>query len=121
AVIVDSPSRGRISGASVAAPVASDILAEGLRHTGGIDTDVRVATLPDSPVRGPDVAEATTIPGTSVRIVPDLRDKTLRDAVVALQGAQLDWTYRGSGRVVHQIPEPGTALVGGDPITLVLQ
>ncbi|MEO0605190.1 MAG: penicillin-binding transpeptidase domain-containing protein, partial [Myxococcota bacterium] len=121
AVIVDSPSRGRNSGASVAAPVASHILAEGLRHTGGIDTDVRVATLPDAPLTAPDGMEAATIPGTSVRIAPDLRDKTLRDAVVALQDAQLDWTVRGSGRVVHQIPEPGTALVGGDPITLVLQ
>ncbi len=126
AVVVDAPSRGRISGASVAAPVASAILARGLRHVGAATgNDVSfdpVAGLSASPhAAEPRPMEVEPIPGTSVRVTPDLRDQLLRDAVVVLRDAELSWTVRGSGRVVEQDPEPGSVLVPGDRITLVLQ
>ena len=119
AVVVDTPSRGRTSGAAVAAPVASKILAGGLRRIGAIGTDATVATEPIDVRPSPGLAETSEEAG--VQVVPDLTDYTLRDALTALNDSTLSWSVRGSGRVVHQAPEPGTRLASGDPITLVLE
>jgi len=121
AVVVDSPSRGRTSGASVAAPVASRILGDSLRRIGAIGTEATIDPLSEAPGEVPEPLSAEVVPGTSVRVVPDLTDRPLRDALVALGDAGLAWSVRGSGRVVRQDPEPGSLLVSGDPITLVLE
>ncbi|MEN0065557.1 MAG: penicillin-binding protein [Myxococcota bacterium] len=115
AVIVDAPSKGRISGASVAAPVASEILAGALRHVGPATPETLQLT------RDPEVEGHRPPIETDGRTVPDLLDYPLRDAIVALQDAELLYTVRGSGRVVRQIPPPGTPLDAGAAITLVLQ
>lgn len=117
AVIVDAPSQGRISGASVAAPVASQILARGLRHVGGGGRGTIALAASPAPAPKTFVPQAPS----SATVVPDLSDHTLREALSALQHVDLSWSVRGSGRVVRQVPAPGTLLRAGDPITLVLR
>jgi penicillin-binding protein 2B len=55
-------------------------------------------------------------PGT----MPDLQRATLRDALQKLRQLNLKVEYRGSGRVIKQIPEPGTPVNQGQRIVLEL-
>ena len=54
-------------------------------------------------------------------IVPDLTGLTLRDALSTLQVANLDITFNGSGRVIHQIPVAGSHLAPTQRIEVTLQ
>jgi cell division protein FtsI/penicillin-binding protein 2 len=52
--------------------------------------------------------------------MPDLHRATLRDALLKLRSLELKVEYRGNGRVIKQIPEPGAAVRPGQTITLEL-
>ena len=54
-------------------------------------------------------------------IIPDLTGLTLRDALNALQVANLDITFNGSGRVIHQSPIAGSHLAPTLKINVTLQ
>ena len=53
-------------------------------------------------------------------VLPDLSGRSMRAALSALQGAGLDLSVEGSGRVVDQEPSAGTPLAPGDAVHLVL-
>ncbi len=70
-----------------------------------------------------DVAQPNV--GAPAGTVPDLRGKSLGDAITALRGAGLQWSvayniqHDANGTIVGEDPSPGTALTGGT-ITLTL-
>jgi beta-lactam-binding protein with PASTA domain len=53
--------------------------------------------------------------------VPDLTGRSMRDVLVAVDGAGVEVSLVGSGRVVSQNPAPGYALAAGDRLEVVLQ
>ncbi|NOY27740.1 MAG: transpeptidase family protein [Oligoflexia bacterium] len=52
---------------------------------------------------------------------PDLAGLSMRDALVALEGAGLGLRVSGSGRVKSQNPMPGASLAPGDAVAVVLR
>ena len=107
---------------------ARDLLARagyGMRVAGsGASMGGRVADqvpAPDSPARPGTVVELTLIAGEAEATVPDLRGLALRDAVSRLSGMAIEvGRVQGTGMVVNQVPEPGTAVRKGIKCTLVL-
>ena len=57
---------------------------------------------------------------TATGQVPDVRGKSLRDAVADLVKRRLRVAAEGSGYVVHQDPQAGTAVVDGQICSLQL-
>jgi cell division protein FtsI (penicillin-binding protein 3) len=116
-IILDEP-RGAYYGGAIAAPVFRDIVAawatQGLgpirMPAGAVLTQDHGATEA-GPTSAPDLAESTiAAPGA----FPDLRGLSMRDAIVratTLLGATPG--VRGSGRVIDQLPAPGTPLALG--------
>jgi membrane peptidoglycan carboxypeptidase len=67
-----------------------------------------------------DDAEGTALLVTTPGEVPDLRGKTLREAVAALVSRGYRAQVAGRGVVIAQAPPAGTALGSGEPCTLSL-
>jgi membrane peptidoglycan carboxypeptidase len=121
-VILDEP-RGAYYGGAVAAPVFRDIVAawatQGLgpvRMPAG-EVLTRDAEPEQASAASPEIAAAAAIPPEAV---PDLRGLDMREAVLraaeALGGRPV---VRGSGRVVDQIPAPGTPVARGSRFVLL--
>jgi cell division protein FtsI/penicillin-binding protein 2 len=77
---------------------------------------------PDSPAPRGTVVELTLVAGAEAdATVPDLRGLALRDAVSRLSSMAIEvGRVQGTGTVVNQSPEPGTAIRKGIKCTLVL-
>ena len=54
-------------------------------------------------------------------IIPDLTGLTMRDAISALQVANFELSFKGSGRVVQQYPKAGSNLAPKDKVEVVLR
>ncbi len=112
-VMLDSPRGTRLQGGEIAAPVFGRILAETLQY-------LRVPKDAEPPLS----AEMTTMATeTTVDVqeigartpgkVPDVRRRTLREAIATLSAHGYRVRVDGSGKVVSQSPAPGTALAPG--------
>jgi len=77
---------------------------------------------PGSPASRGTVVDLTLVAGAEAEAtVPDLRGLALRDAVSRLSSMAIEvGRVSGTGTVVNQIPEPGTAIRKGIKCTLVL-
>jgi hypothetical protein len=62
--------------------------------------------------RTPDPETGAQVAGAGAAM-PDLRDATLRDALMRLREMGAEVEYSGEGRVVDQQPAPGTPLRRG--------
>jgi cell division protein FtsI/penicillin-binding protein 2 len=54
------------------------------------------------------------------RVMPDLGDNTLRDALLKLKGLGLQVEYKGAGRIIGQVPAPGAKVKPGEKCLLTL-
>lgn len=115
-VILDEP-RGAYYGGAVAAPIFRDIVAAWAMQGQGPVWMPAGEVLRHAPKQGEtrastqEVAEASAVPPGAV---PDLRGLDMREAVTraaAALGRRPE--VRGSGRVVNQIPAPGTPVARG--------
>ena len=54
------------------------------------------------------------------RIMPDLNNNTLRDALLKIKNLGLDVEYTGTGRIIRQEPSVGSPVKAGQKCTLTL-
>jgi len=112
-VALDTPRGTRRQGGEIAAPVFARILAEALQYL-RVPKDaepplaVGVPAMAQKAPADVPVAEVPT-PGK----VPDVRKRTLREAIATLSAHGYRVRVQGRGTVVRQTPEPGTALAPG--------
>jgi len=103
-VMVDSP-KGLYYGSQVAAPVFKKIVN-------------RIMNMGNSPLT-PRVAATARPAGKKIAEVPDLRDRSVRDAVAVLNGCGLAPIVVGDSTTVAKLlPPPGTLLAEGSTVTL---
>ena len=144
-VIGDTPTIGSKYGGIVAGPGFSLIATRALRYL-GVPEDVPIEPkpklAPPPPALGPDGLPLPVVPPpmampAPVKVapgpaqltwladgrmaVPDLTGRSMRDVLVAVDGAGVEVHLVGSGRVVSQNPAPGYALAAGDRLEVVLQ
>jgi cell division protein FtsI (penicillin-binding protein 3) len=122
AVSVDSPTIGSKYGGIVAAPVFSEIGAFAMRYL-GVAPDPGAA--PSALTEGAPVEEAPAVAALEIVsdgeggwILPDLRGRSLRDALAGLGPAGLTLQVDGYGRIAEQSPPPGARVVPGDAVHL---
>ena len=121
-ISIDTPTIGSAYGGTVAAPPFAEIARESMRILGipadptrlDPDEEESVYDLP------PPIPEVLWTERGDI-VVPDLTGLTLRDALSALQVANLDITFDGSGRVVDQSPVAGSHLAPTQQINVILQ
>lgn len=134
AVVVDTPSVGSRYGGIVAAPVFADIGAFTMRYLGirpdppALDEPVfdehgeLVAAAPKPPPARTDPpplpALELTADGTGGWVLPDLRGRSLRDALAGLEPAGIALEVDGYGRVAEQSPPPGARVIAGQAVHL---
>ena len=111
--MLDSPRGNRRQGGEIAAPVFGRILAEALHY-------LRVPKDSEPPLNAgtpPSAGKATGgAPEPAVRTpgrVPDVRQRTLREAIATLSAHGYRVRVDGSAKVISQSPRPGTALAPG--------
>jgi cell division protein FtsI/penicillin-binding protein 2 len=112
-VTLDSPRGTQRQGGEIAAPVFGRILAEALQY-------LRVPKDSEPPFSAgvPTIVEkgldkAPNPPARTPGRVPDVRQKTLREAIATLSAHGYRVRVDGSGEVLSQSPAPGTALAPG--------
>jgi stage V sporulation protein D (sporulation-specific penicillin-binding protein) len=134
-VVLDTPRGGIYYGGLVAAPVVSRILAaafaylrippdddpwkerrEELQAKAEAKAKARGSSKPPKKEKPELPAVVVTAPGQ----VPDVRGKSMRDAIGALAARGYTARPEGKGVVVHQRPAAGTALPAGQPCILEL-
>ncbi len=125
AVVLDEPVVAHAGGV-VAAPVFRRIASATLRHLGVAPraaphrprSVARAARLRRPRGRSEHVSPAPRVePGR----MPDLRGRTLREALAVLSAARLRPRLRGSGLVVGTRPGPGAAVQEGEPVEVWLR
>jgi cell division protein FtsI (penicillin-binding protein 3) len=129
-VVVDTPRAASYYAGSVAGPIFKHIAEAAMQQLGippSIDPAppilTTVAARTPRPLVVPTSAPALLPTRASIAgpgFVPDVRGLGARDALQVLARAGLSVRLRGSGLVVDQSPEPGTALDTGAPIVLEL-
>ena len=116
--------------ASGMTPPDNPSIASGLAGAEGMPVDyLPMKSRPDTKGKGwisIDSGDETSSPLVSSLmiekgIVPDVTDMGLKDALFLLENEGYQVSFSGSGRVVSQIPEAGTALAAGHKITLSLK
>ncbi len=112
-VTLDSPRGKQRQGGEIAAPVFASILAEALHYL-RVPKDAEPpfsVGVPPTAQKSPGAAPEPTIriPGR----VPDVRQRTLREAIATLSAHGYRVRVDGSGKVVSQSPAPGTTLAPG--------
>lgn len=131
-VSLDTPKGPRNQGGDVAAPLFAAIAEPALRH---------LAVPPDDPERVLRLVAATDlglgrltrtaakaearaeedVQGPGARVMPDLRGRSAREAALAAARRGLVVELRGSGKVVEQLPPPGTEIEAGTACILTLK
>ena len=138
AIVLDEPMIGRYGG-DLAGPVFRRVAEASLRYLGvtpmgtprkiasvkreGDPADVTMAALKPSPSASsatPEPPPTGPIPPGSVR-VPELSGMGAHEAVVMLGKAGLVPIVEGTGRLVRQMPSPGTAVPKGSSVRLVFE
>jgi cell division protein FtsI (penicillin-binding protein 3) len=113
-VMLDEPKNEKW-GSEAAAPIFAAIAGPVLRYLEVAPRDaspIQIVTGADSHVAGRvrPASEATEATETTARVMPDLRGRTLRQALAALTPRGVRVEIAGRGRVVQQAPAPGETL-----------
>ncbi len=130
-VSLDTPRGPRNEGGDVAAPVFARVAETALRRLAipPDDPDRVLRLVPFQPkatqVSYRPAAAAPAAPRTSdagdPQLMPDLRGSSAREAAIAAARRGLVVDLKGSGRVVAQLPEPGTEIEPGSSCVLTLE
>jgi hypothetical protein len=64
---------------------------------------------------------APTLAEDGERLMPDLTGLSMRQVLDVLSGCSLEMEFQGSGRVVAQMPRPGTVVDAGSPGTIYFE
>ncbi|MBI1733749.1 MAG: transpeptidase family protein [Candidatus Rokubacteria bacterium] len=125
-VMLDEPKTEKW-GSEAAAPIFSAIGREVLRYLEVPPRDtppVQIVTGPGPEALAPRVRLVSTITAepeaTGARVMPDIRNRTLRQALSALAPLEIEVEARGHGRVTAQEPPAGTTLEPGVNAVLTL-
>ena len=112
-VALDSPRGSRVQGGEVAAPVFAGILAEALQYLRlPKDAEPPLATEP-APMAQFLAPTNTSGPAVTPGLVPDVRGRTLREAIATLSAQGYRARVNGNGLIDRQTPAPGTPLARG--------
>ncbi|MGH7355940.1 MAG: penicillin-binding protein [Candidatus Rokuibacteriota bacterium] len=118
-VMLDEP-RNEKWGSEAAAPIFSAIGAEVLRY---LDVPPRDAQ-PVQIVTGPEASAPRARPGSeapaSDGLMPDVRGRSLREALATLAPLGMEVQVDGRGRVARQVPAPGEPLAASAAARLTL-
>jgi cell division protein FtsI (penicillin-binding protein 3) len=119
-VSLDTPRGALNHGGDVAAPVFARVAEDALRHLAVPSEDperVLRATahrvLSTTPAAYRPAAPGAAAAEADPTVMPDLTGRPAREAAIAAARRGLAVELRGSGRVVAQVPEPGTRLEPG--------
>lgn len=104
-VMIDNPSGLSYYGGTVAAPVAGRIMGEVLRYLNVLPDQAVPAELPRNARQMPKDMPASEVKSGSVT-VPDVRGKTMKEAMRMLRSAGLTMVPEGTGIAVKQSIEP---------------
>jgi cell division protein FtsI (penicillin-binding protein 3) len=123
-VMLDEPKNEKW-GSEAAAPIFSAIGAEVLRYLEVPPGDAAPLSIVTGPAEGTAgrvrLASTAAEPGIDGRLMPDLRGRTLREALAALAPLAIAVKVMGKGRVVaEQTPPPGETLDGQAGVRLTL-
>jgi cell division protein FtsI (penicillin-binding protein 3) len=140
AVVVDTPTVGSKYGGLVAAPVFSEIGNFTMRYL-GVPRDPpselveepsaddehehepapppppKKEKAPPPPPEAPPTLEVAS-DGNGGWILPDLRGRSMRDALAGLESTGVALDFDGYGRVTEQSPAPGAHVAAGDAVHL---
>lgn len=104
-VMIDNPSGLSYYGGTVAAPVAGKILGEVLRYMNILPDQTVPAEIPRNARQLPKDMPAKAVKSGSVT-VPDVRGKTMKEAMRVLRAAGMTMVPEGTGIAVKQSIEP---------------
>ena len=128
AISVDTPTIGPRFGGWTAGPAFHDIAQDSLRILGVRPDPELLAEANDAPTPAPPATRVPPVAPPELQWtldgrlrIPDLAGLSYRDTLTTLQGAGLAVAIRGSGRVSSQLPDPGTPLLAGDRVEVVLR
>lgn len=129
-VVIDQPSRHGYTGGQVAAPVAREIFRriQGLRavsptHSPEMPTEnAPVERKTDKELAGQLLSSTMPVmkAGHAVTEMPELRGSSLLSALQVLSLMGVDAERHGSGRVIRQVPAPGTRITPETTVKLYL-
>lgn len=114
-VVIDNPSGSSYYGGQVAAPVAQKIMHETLRYLNVLPGEATEAELPrhmrQAPQAMPSVQEKS-----GLVLVPDVRGKTMKEAMRALMSEGLTMIPEGTGIAVSQDITPYSSAEAGSAV-----
>ena len=117
-VVVDTPTVGSKYGGLVAGPVFSEIGAFTMRYL-GIQPTKPEEVAAEEPVVEPEPLPIEILPdGEGGWRLPDLRGRTMRSVVTALQPTGVSLSMSGNGRLVGQSPPAGSRIAPGESVFL---
>ena len=123
AISIDTPTVGWAYGGVVAAPAFAEIAEESMKILGVAPNPDLMEKIEEKPMvyaAPPPMPELIWTEKGEI-IIPDLTGLTLRDALSALQVANLNIEFEGSGTIQQQIPVAGSLLHPKDSLKMVLQ
>jgi cell division protein FtsI (penicillin-binding protein 3) len=126
-VVVDEP-QGNNYGGVVAAPIFKAIMEKVLPVLNVIPKGTTVVKneLDSAPRKGasetpPSIAGVNMGKGAGMIVMPDLTGLSMRNALTRIEGKGLIIKVSGNGKVIEQIPRPGTVIEKGDICYLKFQ
>lgn len=111
-VMIDNPSGNSYYGGVVAAPVAGKIMSEVMRYLDILPEETVDAELPRNTRQLPQEMPSVETK-TGMVAVPDVRGKTMKEAMRALRSAGLTMVPEGTGIAVRQDIEPHSSANAG--------
>jgi cell division protein FtsI (penicillin-binding protein 3) len=126
-IVVDEP-QGNNYGGVVAAPIFKAIMEKVLPYLNLIPKGTTVVKneLDSAPRKGasetpPSIAGVNMGKGAGMIVMPDLTGLSMRNALTRIEGKGLIIKVSGNGKVIEQIPRPGTVIEKGDICYLKFQ
>ena len=110
--MIDNPSGNSYYGGVVAAPVAGKIMSEVMRYLDILPEETVDAELPRNTRQLPQEMPSVETK-TGMVAVPDVRGKTMKEAMRALRSAGLTMVPEGTGIAVRQDIEPHSSANAG--------
>ncbi len=126
-VVIDEP-QGNNYGGVVAAPIFKAIMEKILPYLHVIPKGTMIVKNELDPARVKEVSETQSVidevrmgKGSKTVVMPDLSGLSMRNALSRMEGRGVIIKVSGNGRVVEQVPRPGTVIDKGDICYLKFQ
>ncbi len=126
-VVIDEP-QGNNYGGAVAAPIFKAIMEKVLPYLHVVPKGTMIVKNELDPARVKEVSETQSIidevrvgKGLKTVVMPDLTGLSMRNALSRMEGRGVIIKVSGNGKVVEQVPRPGTVIEKGDICYLKFQ